>query len=277
MTRICAIGNSHLAALMLGWKAIADEFPDVEISFFAAGRSLLRDLAVSQGKLIPASNALRRAFAATNSRPRIGGRYDAYLLCGLLFGLASALQPLRSFRADSHARDDRIPISDRCFEQALRGLLRETLALEIVAKLRQITRAPIVLVREPLPALGGEGVLSLSRIEANRDDGTVARQFDDASLAVADEANVRLVSQPEATKATPLRTNPDYARGSVILSGTLDAAHHEGESRHMNERYGSVMLRLVLEPQVGKSGEREGVSMSPADRRATGHRLEALS
>lgn len=275
MTRICAIGNSHLAAMILGWKAINGEFPDIEISFFAAGRSLLRSLAVSQGKLIPASNALRRAFAATKSGPRIGGRYDAYLLCGLLFGLASAIQPLRNFRADSHARDDRIPISDRCFEEAIRGLLRDTLALETVGKLRQITHAPIVLVREPLPALGGEGVLSLNRIEANDDDGLVSRQFDDACLAVADEAKIRLVHQPEATKASPLRTSPEYARGSVILSGDLDAAHQEGESRHMNAQYGSVMLRLVLESLDGKSRDSETVPASPTGQAGTGHGLES--
>lgn len=248
MTRVCAIGNSHLAAIMLGWKKIVDEFPGVQMSFFAAGRSRIRDLAVSDRTLVPTSNALRRALAATNSQPNIGGDYDAYLVCGLLFGLARALQPLRKYRAASQARDDRIPLSDDCFEKCLRGLLRDTLAMATVGKVRQIASAPIILIPEPLPALGGEGVLSLDRIEANGDDATVARQFDEACLEVAHEANVRLVRQPDATKASPLRTHPDYSRGSRKLGGDLNATYDEGESRHMNEWYGSVMLRQALEP-----------------------------
>ena len=36
MTRICVLGNSHAAAIALGWKTLQADYPGVSLTFFAA-------------------------------------------------------------------------------------------------------------------------------------------------------------------------------------------------------------------------------------------------
>ena len=253
MTRICAIGNSHLAALMLGWQGIAKEYPGVEISFFAARGDLLGDLAVHKGRLVPRSRQLRRALKKTHERPRINGIYDAYLLGGLDFSLLWVASICKNFRSEAHKRDARIPLSDRCFARLLRDKLRESLAMKTATKLREITSAPIFLIPEPFPAAGGAGVKIVAGIEANGDDKSFASLFEQACFEAAGDLNLTLVMQPEFTRSTPLRTNCELSRGSTKLTGGLAVAHREGESLHMNESYGSIMLRQAFDAGLGNA------------------------
>jgi hypothetical protein len=53
MTRICAIGDSHIAALMLGWKQIECEYPGTQFTFFGAPDTEMGNLSVSLGSLVP--------------------------------------------------------------------------------------------------------------------------------------------------------------------------------------------------------------------------------
>lgn len=141
MTNICAIGNSHLAAWGLAWKnQLAAEFPDREVKFVGVLSKLL------SGENPPGNVALRKAFRATRA-----GKYDAIRVCALDFASTHARKLCRRYRTESHAKDGRIPVSDRCFAQVLRSQLFDTPAIQTIGKLRRMTSAPIILVPEPFP------------------------------------------------------------------------------------------------------------------------------
>lgn len=252
MTTICAIGNSHLASMVLGWRQIAAGSPGTQVVFFAARARLMRDLTVAEGLLIPGSSMLRKTMFTTHTRQEIEGNYDLFLVCGLDFGVRCACELCGICRAESHRKDGRIPISDRCFVRALQDRLNSTVAIKTIRKLRKITNAPIILIPVPLPTDGRDEAKWLSQIELNNDDREVAEQFERACDDVVREFNVDVVHQPEITKTGPLRTNHDYTRGAIRLDGGLTVAHHEDQGSHMNAQYGGIMLRAAMEYAIPK-------------------------
>ncbi len=79
MKRVCIIGDSHIGALQSGWRALGDEFPDIEVTSFGAPRPLFDELQVSGRRLVPASERLREYFVRTSGgEAEISGTYDRY-------------------------------------------------------------------------------------------------------------------------------------------------------------------------------------------------------
>lgn len=228
--------------------------PGVEISFFGAPGRLIRHLSVVRQKLVPRDEELRLSLRASGARTKIDRNYDAYLVAGLDFGWKSSLEPYRDYRAESHSRDNRIPISDCCFAQTLRARLRSTIVAKTIAKIRKISSAPIGLIPVPLPtptdpAAAWDELLQL--IEQNRDDGIVADQLDRALLDAARDLDAASIVQPEFTRASPLRTHGAYSRGALKPNGLPFSAGGKGENHHMNAQYGEVVLRLALKNLLG--------------------------
>jgi hypothetical protein len=245
MTRICAIGDSHIAALMLGWKQIEGEYPDTRFTFFGAPRYQMKDLTVSHGALVPTTVVLRRYIRETGSTETIQGDYDFFLVYGLQFN-AFQIQPLyEKYRAEGFAADDRAPISDNCFVRSLQGCLTRTLAVETIAKLRLITSAPIALMPQPFPGDNFARSKLLGTAGDRRDDKCVAELFYSTCRNLARDLELRLVLQPATTKSGPLQTKQAFCGGSVMLRG-LDTPHPGRDSKHMNADYGLVMLREAL-------------------------------
>jgi hypothetical protein len=85
MTRICVLGNSHVASLKLGWDSLKTQYPNVDITFFANRQRRMEALQVEKGKLVPDNEALKTAIAYTsNGLTSIDSRkFDLYLLYGL--------------------------------------------------------------------------------------------------------------------------------------------------------------------------------------------------
>jgi len=61
--KLCIIGNSHLAAIKLGWDQVGAEFPWLQPQFFGARADALLDLHAEGGRLVPATPDLAAKIA----------------------------------------------------------------------------------------------------------------------------------------------------------------------------------------------------------------------
>jgi len=252
MTKICVIGDSHIAAFMLGWRQIECEYPGTRFTFFGAPDPEMRNLTVSFGSLVLTTATLRRHIARTASNAEIRGDYDVYLICGLQFNVFQSLPLYAKWRAEVFAKDGRTPISDACFVRSLQGCLGGTLAVEMIGKVRQVTSAPIVLIPQPLPGEKSKRFMLLGNEKDNRGEECVAELFNIACRKLARDLDVQIVFQPEFTKNGPLHTKAIYSAGSIKFTD-LCTKHPQDEPKHMNADYGLVMLREALSSlNIGK-------------------------
>jgi hypothetical protein len=246
MTAICVIGDSHVAALKQGWDNVQGEFHDVRLSFLAAPGGRLKNLAVVNGKLAPASDELRRALLNNaGGISEIGGGYDGYIVCGLKFGVSYVAQIQQRYRLAPAANDDRHPLSEDCLLRAAAGSLHTSVAAQTVMKLRQITDAPIGLL--PIPMRNEEEpIFKWPWIRQNAEEKTVAAVFAIACDRLEKDLNIQIFQQPAATLSSPLSTKSSYAQGATRLSGKLIGELRGDDYRHMNASYGALCLRRIL-------------------------------
>ena len=146
MAAICMIGNSHLAPLKRGWPEVQSAFPDFALDFYASiGGSL--QLEVSDGRLVAAHEKLHVHLATKSGKSGdIEPTYDAYVVCGLGLQAMSAIEAymvrLVQLRESGTAKAKRT----EDLIAAMELVLRASLAVDILSKLRRITAAPIFLI-----------------------------------------------------------------------------------------------------------------------------------
>jgi hypothetical protein len=73
MTRIVVVGSSHVAALKLGWEEIGENYPGVEIEFFAAPVGIFKFFQLSPDKRFGALNASEFTDAKLNLVRELNG------------------------------------------------------------------------------------------------------------------------------------------------------------------------------------------------------------
>jgi hypothetical protein len=242
MTSICLIGNSHVGALKLGWPEIEAQFPGFLLDFYAsAGQSM--QLEVRGGKLVPATDAIRKRLAATSGTDGdIEATYDAYVVCGLTLSAMRAVHAYDAKFAELRrlARRDAVSVED--FAQAMEPALRGAIAVDVIAKLRQITRAPIFLIGTPYGAYVRHVEL-WEKLKAREHEEVVARAYHTACRNIAHELSAIFVPQPAETIA-----DNGYTTREPFFLFPLDYVRSEkAEHTHMNASFGAVVLRDVLE------------------------------
>jgi hypothetical protein len=240
---ICVIGDSHTAALKAGWTSIAGEFPDADLTFFAARRELLVNLAVQDGALVPTDPRLRRAFKErTGGSTRIEPRFGSYILCGLGSGVKSVLPLLAHHRPATIAPDGRQALSNACYAACMARLLALTPMMWLLGLLRQISDAPAALVATPASAPR----LALGML-AEREDAALVALYIRAFESLAGPLGARFLAQPRETlHKSVLSTDPVYFRGGEHLAGDED------DQSHANAEYGAIVLRRALAALTAK-------------------------
>ena len=238
MKRVCVIGDSHTAALKAGWTSIADEFPDADLTFFAARRELLVSLEVQDGVLVTEDQRLRRAFeASSGGADRIEPRFDRYLLCGLGSGVNSVIPLLRAHRPATLARDDRQALSNACYAACMARVLALTPMMWMLGRLRQISDAPAVVVGPPLPVSRP----AFTRLHASGEDAIFMSLYAGAWQSLTAPLGARVLPQPRETlDGSAMSTNPIYFRGGEHLADKSD------DQSHANAEYGAIVLRAAL-------------------------------
>lgn len=240
MTSVCLLGNSHLAVLKLGWPQTEADFPGMTLDYYAsAGDSL--DLVVSGNHIEPANEGVRTRLAYTSGKSgNIEPDYDAYVVCGLLLSFVRAMRAYREKSAEVRANGMAHMAAKEAAIDAACDSLRPLLFAEVLAKLRQITAAPIFLIGTPLPAL--ERHPNMENF-GEKMRASLRAAYETASERVAKEFDVQFLRQPEETVG-PIELT---TKNEFYLLGTEYARTEKAVHTHMNAAYGAIVLKDALE------------------------------
>jgi hypothetical protein len=243
--QVCLIGDSHTAALRHGWALVRQDFPEIEIAFFAAHRRYMGDLAVEGGRLVPQSEDLRLRLNRGKPEPAIAADCDRYLLCGMDYSIYQVMNKLMRFRSEDQAPDNRAPVSSACYRLAMTGCLRGTASMQVARKLRAITARPMTIV--PAPRISDATELKLyPKLEETGDADRIADYFAAASDILCREVDAGIVEQPPETLRDPLRTLAVYAKDAPREFDELPRPEGWKDYQHMNAAYGALVLRALF-------------------------------
>jgi hypothetical protein len=217
----------------------------VDLTYFAAAGSTTKHLETVEGRLVPTSTRLERAFARTSGGQTAidASDYDAFMLVGMV-ALADVMQVAMTHRPLRYAvRSEVALVSDECFGASLRGVTRRSMAGRTLDKLREVTTAPVVVVPAPLPSI--DVCRHPRRGEVWSTPGLV-REFKPIYDDALSQLGVPVVLQPEHTIHDDIFTNREFARGSLRLREVSDE-HAESECFHMNGEFGAIMAHAALD------------------------------
>ena len=221
-TRICIMGNSHVACLREAWDTYQDKSDSIALDFFAAPATGLAALELKDGCIGTTDDRVRRSLRITS-----GGRdslrladYDAFLLMDL------RVRVPRLVRAISSA------VAAQCSEDAIAASIGLPLGLMV----RSQTDASIYVGHAPLFASDKPQ----SRL----------RSYDelyDVMVAKLARHDLLLLRQPAETILYPCSTHMRFSVGSSRLLPhwrTGETLKQPPEDvGHMNSAYGQLFLR----------------------------------
>ena len=249
-TRICVIGNSHLAAVKLGWEEVKDRYPQLSPEMFGSHSQTLLETAFHGGRIVPTTLFTRKNFEWTGGRSVIDlSGYAAFFIVAAgitwlpvfnLYGRFSFLE-LKGHRPHL--------ISEETYIRAALGLLRAMPAAHLIKLIRLGSSAPIFLCSQAMPS---EACLSDPSFQGTHPDivanGDAAALFalyrKVADILAGEDAIV--VHQPETTKSGVALTRQEYSAGSVRLAPSFKHEHEAADHIHMNGRYGAAMIEEML-------------------------------
>jgi hypothetical protein len=265
MSRICFIGNSHLAAVKLGWDAVQRDYPGIEADFFGAPTRQFENIAVEDGLLVAKAAEAERFLRSTS-----GGRasaalldYDVVVLVAMGFSFAIALDVYASYRADDQKNSDGEfeLVSPAYFDEIAKARFAHASAVTYLKKIRKALQGrdtKIWLYPEPMPCISvlTSDVVPASKLETLRiaslkqavawhDEEALLRAFAAMRADLAQRGHA-IFEQPAETRISTIFSRPEYARGSVRLTKNLNRAHPEDDYMHMNANYGAIVVRQIL-------------------------------
>lgn len=257
ITRLCVIGNSHVACLKLAEKQGAgDILPPTD--YFAASANRTAQMRVTgAGHLaLGRGRAGRQMAAVSGGRDRIDVHdYDAFAFVGIGFEYRDFLRAFGTHCLYRHRRwqAGRALLSDNAFTDVLRSFYVQRPTYRLVreiAALRPAARFAIVTAPFPVRA-----ALELPQCAALRPLGgteyfaELARLHAECAAAAAGSVGARLVEQAADTLAGPGFTAERFNTGAVGLQTprTADATKWysekgKGDPWHMNPVFGRQRL-----------------------------------
>jgi hypothetical protein len=234
--RLCLIGDSHLAAVSIGWNTLAAaEYPNVEAVFLASPGKSMRHIKVQDGALVPGTEELARHFERTAHVPAIDASYDLYAVYGLEVSVQICPGLWQAFRDAKRAREIDTAVDA--------GLIAATIAGQVLPRVREITDRPLVLMATPMPA-EIRSVDKWAEARRNGDDARMAAFFTRSCRAFAESAGAEFMPQPEETLTSPLHTRDEYAAEQARFSKRVEALG--GDGIHMSAAYGAAVMRALL-------------------------------
>lgn len=253
MKRLCLIGNSHIAAVKLGWDRLRDRYPGLTLTFFGSRRpDSCRNLQLENGALVPTDEALRRSFAWTSGGAgdiRLGD-YDGFLLIALQFAPQRVVDVAAQYSYLHPALDTaKRLVSRECFLDAVMDGLRSSIAAGITARLRKGTDRPVLIVAQPGRS---EDILADPEFRASHAAAdhpswdVLAKVWTECALKEALRLDAGFVPQPGQTIRHHLFTARAYSKGSVRLTPGFSRAHGADDHAHMNADYGAAVIESVM-------------------------------
>ncbi len=256
--RICAMGNSHLAAAKLGWDRIKDDYPDYRFDFFGfppnSATEFDQHVLVEDGRLVATTEKLRNGFAMTSGGHTaiVGADYSAFVTLGLgISGPQRARQIFANYRTTDLAEPGLHLISDALLGAYVKRLCSMPHALRPFEALRAVSDAPIFL-HATLTPMSEILTAEKHRGEVHTIPDVYRRLtpiFDRICKEVGQPDLYRYIPQPPETLEPSGLTRPEFVRsgsGFAAFSGKL--SKKQQDYFHGNADYGVVAVRrLILE------------------------------
>lgn len=245
MTKMCVIGNSHVAALKLGWEAIKNDVPDVEVTFFGAHRDSFDELVSHGRKLVPQSDNVRKSMAFTSGGHReiVIDDYDVFVVHGLLL----SFQRLVNFfllREGRHVR------SSEPLARDVKAVLDKCVCIKLAERIARFGK-PVWISPQPFIS---EHVLEGDELEWKpwRELVDVNGKPTHAIQRLLAQWNDYLeqhdvIVQPSETVTRQVFTRKMFSTDSIRLSRGMDMKHPETDVVHMNAKYGALVMGSAIE------------------------------
>lgn len=251
--RLCVIGNSHIAALKLGWDTVrAENGPERDVvapTFFGAPRDGIRHVRLEGESLVARRKDITDYFkliSGGQDRIRLGD-FDAFLLVGLN---VSSKRILRFYKTHAWVglggTGGKVMVHPAFAREFLAERYGDTRMVDLAATIRTATGRPVVAVAEPhwaswarsspdVPDYGWRSAI------ASGDSPAIAQAFKEAvTSALAPYA--QFVPQPDETVEDGIMTRAEFNKdASRLITGEGGGT----DASHMNADYGRVLWSAV--------------------------------
>lgn len=251
--RLCVIGNSHIAAVKLGWDvAQSDGRADmggIAPTFFGAPRDGIRHAKLEEGSLVPKRKDVAEYFkllSAGQDRIRLTD-YDAFLLVGLNI---SSKRILRFYKTHAWVGlsgvAEKVVVHPAFAREFLAERYAKTRMIDMASTLRGAVDRPILAVAEPHWASWARSAPEVADFGwgaaiAAGDGTAIGRTFDHAVTdALAPFAT--FVHQPDETVEDGIMTRTDFNKdASRLITGEGGGT----DASHMNAAYGRSLWSII--------------------------------
>lgn len=247
--RICIIGNSHLAAVKLAWDDLANCYKDIEIVFFGARGTAMKNLEVKNGCLIPTDDFTKQEIKFTSGGQEFisFNNFDAILLYGLACDLRMLSFPLSTHRLGHKIADSRPIMSQACFTQLCEDRVSHNILFEIATMVRDATDIPIFVSPAPFPSQACIEDETQNWSYLNNHDGKITQQSYYQGISNAfSSLHAIFIPQPEATITNNVFSKPHFTKKAIRLIKGFSHIHPENDYLHMNKDYGKLLLVQFL-------------------------------
>lgn len=257
MTKIFAIGSSHLAAIKLGWDVIKNDYPNIDFSFFGAPAEDFYRLQLNEkhefGFVGTADLPEDRLdfISRTNGRLSVDlSEADHVLHVGWPIDEQLNAELLTNWAIDGfHANDGARLLSMSAYKAFLSGIINDVLP---PAEWRGWTSPRLIFVPKPRITEGIRGGDSTTvkgwrdLLEAGTADATKLGLFLDMLVTQFRKSGIEVVIPPNDVYGASGLIKTEFAR-STSSAETGQTKGNDGDHTHMNERYGALMLRRILD------------------------------
>jgi hypothetical protein len=255
MTKICMIGNSHVAAMRLAWDKVAADYPTVDAHIYGAhARNLVSVQADAQKELRfdgPPLWSFRAGDEPGRARSIPLGGCDAIVIVGCDFGPTCVFRTYKRYHFAGLKGRRKQALTRDYFKRGVAAAVDESAAGVLAKTIRAVVGVPVLLVPAPLPAESGFADFDKTKMEPYRaaqeaGDGQNLMEIYDELCGDLDAGGLHVIRQPEITKASPLSSLQRYSDNSTRLRADDDALHPENDYFHMNEEYGSLVWAEII-------------------------------
>lgn len=251
--RLCVIGNSHIAALKLGWDAVlaegGAERAGITPTFFGAPRDGIRHVKLEDDCLVARRKEIAdyfRLISGGQDRVRLDD-YDAFLLVGLN---VSSKRILRFYKTHAWVGlggvAGKVMVHPAFARDFLAERYADTRMVDMAGTIRAATGRPVVAVAEPhwaswartasdVPDYGWRAAILAG------DSAAIGQAFGQA-VTEALAPHAIFVPQPEETVEDGIMTRAEFNKdASRLITGEGGGT----DASHMNGAYGRAVWSAV--------------------------------
>lgn len=261
-TRIAIIGNSHVAALKVGWDPIANDHPGVSLHFIGSPAQSIADAYLDGVVLKGRSKLVRNGFLRTAGAEEVDlGDFDKIWIIGAGVRIRSIARLFMSARvhASGNAQSGEKAkglealdlVSQPLMVAMVRQMMSQTAARHLVDMCRASLKADVYVMPEPHISeriLDGANRRGLKWIKEHGLAELVAEVFEEGYRQAFD-GRATPVSQPADTIVNFMFTDDRYAAGSVRPNTMNDEITSDlsDDVTHKNDAYGRRVIERLME------------------------------